>query len=438
MLLTILYFSTNSRFTQRHRLCYDIPMNLPKEFVVEMNNLPELTDFDGFMASYDKAPVKSLRINPLKVPDPECILEDIGISPESDRIPWCETGFYYDDETAPGKHILHEAGAYYIQEASAMAPVEALDIKHGERILDLCAAPGGKSTQIAGHLMGSGILVSNEIIPKRAEILSENIERLGVPNALILCCEPAEIADRFPEFFDKVLVDAPCSGEGMFRKNPDAVKEWSPKAVENCADRQRDILDQAATTLKPGGRLVYSTCTFNRKENEGTIEDFLTGHPDWKLIKMQRFFPHAHRCEGHFAAVLEKSGEAIELSSPKMCEERRIETFGDNLYLLPESCPDLSGLKVVRAGLHLGAIKKGRFEPAHALAMSSVPGMLPVPFLEVSEDPAKSYIRGETFSAPKLPKGWYVICYRGISIGWGKCAAGIMKNHYPKGLRKIL
>ena len=397
-----------------------------------------------FMSTYSAPPTRSLRLNPLKTAtDDASILSETGIIADGtrlndiDSVPWCEQGYYYTDDITPGKHILHEGGAYYIQEASAMAPAVLLDPQPGEIVLDLCAAPGGKSTQIAGMMMGQGMLVSNEIIPKRADILSENIERMGVPNALVTNQDPGFIAEFFPEYFDKILVDAPCSGEGMFRKNPDAIGEWSKGSVLMCAARQKDILDTAAGCLRPGGRLVYSTCTFSKEENEDVIDNFLTAHPDYRLEEMHRYFPHTHRCEGHFAALLARKGKPMPPTASLLDNDRQLMSFGDNIYLLPEHCPDLSGLKVVRPGLHIGAIKKDRFEPAHALAMSAVPGMLPVPFLEVPYETAKAYIRGEIFSYDGK-KGWYIICYHGISLGWGKCAAGVMKNHYPKGLRKNL
>ena len=243
-------------------------------------------------------------------------------------VPWCPTGFYYDPETRPGLHPLHAAGAYYLQEPSAMAPVELLDPRPGERVLDLCAAPGGKSTQIAGKLAGRGLLVCNELQPKRAAVLASNIERLGVANALVLNEHPARLAERFPAYFDRVLVDAPCSGEGMFRKHDAASQDWSPETVAMCARRQAEILDCAAAMLKPGGRLVYSTCTFSPEENEGSIEAFLQrnpdfcvieteapcfapGRPDWAggdptLARCFRLWPHRLLGEGHFAAVLQK------------------------------------------------------------------------------------------------------------------------------------
>jgi 16S rRNA C967 or C1407 C5-methylase (RsmB/RsmF family)/NOL1/NOP2/fmu family ribosome biogenesis protein len=268
-------------------------------------------------------------------------------------VPWCPTGFYYDPETRPGLHPYHAAGAYYLQEPSAMAPAELLDPQPGERVLDLCAAPGGKTTQIAGKLAGEGLLVCNEIHPKRAGILASNVERLGIANARVLNEHPAKLAERFPDYFDRVLVDAPCSGEGMFRKHDAAFEDWSPETVAMCARRQAEILDSAAAMLRPGGRLVYSTCTFSPEENEGSVAGFLSrhpefevaearadvgilrdskefgpygapGHPEWAdgnpaLAKTIRLWPHKLRGEGHFAAVLIKKavgGGAFDAPNP--------------------------------------------------------------------------------------------------------------------------
>ena len=278
-------------------------ITLPADFTNRMKDM--LADeYDRFIACYDMPPVKSLRLNIRRI-DP------LSYAQMSRKFTGCDDpkrvdvyphGYYYEDER-PGKSAYHEAGAYYIQEASAMLPATLLDIDGSSlKVLDLCAAPGGKSTQIADMMNGRGLLVSNEIIPSRASVLSENIERLGVENALVISADPVDLADRFPCFFDRILVDAPCSGEGMFRRNPEAVKEWSPENVDMCAKRQDMILDCAANMLASGGKIVYSTCTFSPEEDEGSTERFLERHPEFSICDApQRLYPHKFRGEGHFA-----------------------------------------------------------------------------------------------------------------------------------------
>ena len=361
---------------------------LPQEFVERMTRL--LGEEAGdFFASYDRPRNTGLRINTLKAkntPLPFC----------SAPIPWAENGYYLQEGTRPGLHSFHDAGVYYLQEPSAMAPVGLLDVQPGQRVLDLCAAPGGKTTQIAEKLQGQGLLVCNEIHPKRASIFSSNIERLGVTNALVLNEHPAKLADRFPAYFHRILVDAPCSGEGMFRKEDAAVTDWSPETVSMCAARQTEILNSAAQMLAPGGVLVYSTCTFAPEENEGVISRFLHSHrefsvkavdapwfssacPHWieeapeEIRHCFRLLPHKLRGEGHFAAVLQKAegGEAsflpLEKTAPMPAPvkdflplEGNVLTFGETLFLAPRELPALKGLKVLRVGLELGELKKER------------------------------------------------------------------------------
>lgn len=338
-----------------------------------------------------------------------------------------------------------------------MAPACALGALPGERILDLCAAPGGKSTQIADALGGQGLLICNEIHPQRAKILSENVERMGVGNALVLNHEPAYLAHRFPEAFDRILVDAPCSGEGMFRKNEEAAGQWSADNVAMCAARQREIMEYAAGMLKKGGVMVYSTCTFAPEENEENVNWFLKEHPEFSLEESRRLWPHKVKGEGHFLARFTKDGDSkgeaavfgVERGiKEKDCKEwlafkskylkRDFQgiyvIFGGQLYLVPEECPSLKGLKALRAGLHLGTVKKDRFEPSHALALFLKPEEA-VFSHDLSLEQAGKYVKGETFAA-EGEKGWYLICVEGYSLGFGKLSGGIMKNHYPKGLRK--
>lgn len=441
---------------------------IPHGFTARMQALlgPEYT---AFAESYSCPRNVGLRLNPLKA-DPPPVPEGFSLRP----VPWAENGFFYDPHTRPGLHPWHEAGLYYMQEPSAMAPAELLDIRPGMRVLDLCAAPGGKSTQLAAKLNGRGILVSNEIHPQRARILSRNLERCAAANVLVLNEHPARLAERFTGWFDRIVVDAPCSGEGMFRKEEAAGQDWSEDIVQMCADRQYEVLCSAAEMLAPGGRLVYSTCTFAPQENEGVVSRFLRSHPDFSVadVKNQyfspgrpdwiddpapglertfRLWPHKLSGEGHYAAVLEKAqaGGRTELPSPAAerlpgeldafrkelsaaLPEGKPVSFGQTLYLAPEETPELRGLKVLRPGLELGQVLKGRFEPAHAWALwlkeaATVHNLSP-------EDPAVGrWLRGDTVST--AAKGWTLLTVGGLSLSWGKASGGILKNHFPKGLR---
>ncbi len=344
-----------------------------------------------------------------------------------------------------------------------MAPVALLDPQPGETICDLCAAPGGKATQIAGRMQGQGFLLCNEWSPKRAKILSRNIERLGVPNALVMSEHPANLAKQYPGYFDRVLVDAPCSGEGMFRKEEAAVTDWSQETVEMCARRQAEILHSAALLVRPGGRLVYSTCTFAPEEDEDAVANFLAAHPEFEAEEISapwfvpgengshRMWPHNLLGEGHFAAVLRKTaGEeadtplAKEEKLPKQWQEFAKElsiclpegkaiSFGQNLYWAPVQLPDLTRMKVLRPGLELGTVKKDRFEPAHALALWLTTCKNMQRYAPDSQE-VKDYLHGEV--VPSAVKGWCLVKAGDYSIGWGKGDGRVLKNHYPKGLRR--
>ena len=378
-------------------------------------------------------------------------------------VPWEPMGFYYDIESRPGLHPYHEAGVYYLQEASAMAPVALLDPQPGERVCDLCAAPGGKSTQIAGRMQGQGFLLCNEYSPKRAKVLSRNIERLGVANALVTNETVDALAKRLPGFFHRVLIDAPCSGEGMFRKEEAAVTDWSEETVAMCAARQRDILNAGAKLVRPGGRLVYSTCTFAPEENEEAVKAFLEENPDFcpEAVSapwftpagegMFRLWPHKLLGEGHFAAVLRRKGdeEVPEVphdrqSLPKQWTEFAKELditlpegkpvlFGQSLYWAPAQMPDIHRMKVLRPGLELGIVKKDRFEPAHALALwlKTCKNVISFP---VDSQEMEHYLHGDVVPCDR--KGWTLVQVDGYAIGWGKGDKTVLKNHYPKGLRR--
>ena len=429
---------------------------LPQEFLERMEKQLG-NEYPAFLESLERPRAVALRFNPLKGQQPE--MEFAG-----ENVPWEPMGYYYDPQSRPGLHPYHEAGVYYLQEASAMAPVQLLDPQPGEKICDLCAAPGGKTTQIAGRMAGEGLLLCNEINPKRAKILSRNIERMGVANALVTNEHPQRLAERLPAFFDRVLIDAPCSGEGMFRKEEAAVTDWSLETVEMCARRQAEILDSGAQMLRPGGRLVYSTCTFAPEEDEMAVAEFLRRHPEFEAEEVVapwfekgengafRMWPHKLLGEGHFAAVLRKKGESDEESGkingeklPKswlefakqmgiQLPDGRAVFFGESLFWLPGEAPELRGLKVMRPGLELGTVKKDRFEPAHALALWLRTCANTEDFAADSAAIA-AYMHGDVISSAK--KGWCLITVDGYSLGWGKGDGRVLKNHYPKGLRRM-
>ncbi|SDC23719.1 16S rRNA C967 or C1407 C5-methylase, RsmB/RsmF family [Paenibacillus sp. UNCCL117] len=461
---------------------------LPPSFLNQMRSQLQ-EEAEAFIRSYDQPRTYGLRLHTHKLAanSPRLLsglIEEFDLTP----VPWCGTGYYYPETAKPGKHPLHAAGAYYIQEPSAMSAVELLDPQPGDVVLDLAAAPGGKSTQIADKLQGQGLLITNEIHPARAKILSENIERMGIANAVVVSAAPQQLAERFPRFFDKLMVDAPCSGEGMFRKDPDAISEWSPAHVEMCAARQLDILQSAVAMLKPGGRLAYSTCTFNEQENEQTVAALLAGFPALRLLRTERIWPHLEQGEGHFVALLELQNELDDREAGKQAEPRSSAAparskrgakpeeegmllfaqladniggpgyaaelqeelgkgspllFGDQLYWLPAGpgsgfSPELlQGLKVLRPGLHLAELKKDRAEPAHALALALTgPIFSRARQLQLTASQAERYLRGEALEAADAAAGWTLAVYEGLPLGWGKASGGQLKNHYPKGLRR--
>ncbi|QKG84018.1 NOL1/NOP2/sun family putative RNA methylase [Kroppenstedtia pulmonis] len=453
-------------------------MNLPDSYCIQMKRLLR-EEYPSFIATYEEPVSRGLRINSLKISTEEGkILFPFALEP----IPWCDSGFYYDhQQDRPGKHVYHAAGLYYIQDPSAMAPVEALDPKPGEKILDLCAAPGGKTTQIAAKMQGQGILVANEISSQRRKALVENLERCGVRNALVLGESPQLLSTRFSGYFDRILIDAPCSGEGMFRKDPESCQRWSPKATELCADLQLEILDAAAPMLRPGGILTYSTCTFNPVENEQVLQLFLERNPAFRLQKVPgsthfqpsrsdwakgnadlslgaRLWPHRLKGEGHFVSVLVKEAgptgtkqrpgkfppvhnDARQALKSFVSENLNVELnglftmYGDHLYHVHKNTPSLKGLKVERPGLYLGQVKGKRLVPSHAWAMSLSTDQVKQTHSFSTEDPELySYLRGEALPVNR-PKGWTLVTVDRFPLGWGKVSGGLLKNHYPKWLR---
>ena len=459
-------------------------MNLPIEFEKKMKAFLG-DEWDDFLYSYDNNRFQALRFNTLKVQSPEermRILKTLKISSDK-KVSWANEAYYFDENVRPGKHPYHEMGLYYIQEPSAMSAAALLAPKPGMRVLDLCAAPGGKSTQLATYLGDSGLLVSNEINTQRSRILSQNIERMGIKNAIVTNEDSFVLASHFPGFFNAIQVDAPCSGEGMFRKLPEAIEQWSMENVAICAERQKEILDNAAVMLKPGGVIVYSTCTFSKEENEDVIEYFLERHPDFTLEEMERFWPHKVDGEGHFVAKLVRRGcvytdlkadrktkknknsknrknetkpaltkenmkllsefldETISEDMAAWIKNSRLVMFGEQLYRLPDMEVDIKGLKVQRAGLHIGEFKKQRFEPSHSLALAlKISEAKNVVKLTWDDPQTTGFFNGQSVmlsdeQAAECKKGWALVCVDGYTAGWGKVNGAQVKNHYPKGLR---
>lgn len=451
-------------------------MNLPVRFCEKMHRLLK-DDYEEFIEGYNGENHFSLRVNTIKANVDQFCAENLF---DLEKVDWCPTGFYYNGVYRPGKHPYHRAGVYYIQEASAMGPVVAAEIEKGDKVLDLCAAPGGKSSGAAAALNGSGILVTNEIVSSRAKILSSNLERMGVRNAVVTNESPADLEKFFPGYFDKIIVDAPCSGEGMFRKDPKAAREWSPQAVEACAIRQRLILESADKMLAPGGKIIYSTCTFSPEENEMTVADFVRNHPEYTIIKPEvhhffspgrpdwadgnprlentmRLFPYKLKGEGHYIAVMQKNGgqsgkvkciapiknrkviapwDNFRKSSLNIPDFENYLTVGNTLYAMPSNMPDFSKIKVLRAGLRLGEIKKDRFEPDHSLAMALKPSdAFTVENLDIDDPKVNEYLTGQQIETINSYKGYRLIAVNGYTIGWGKSDGNVIKNHYPKGLR---
>lgn len=433
--------------------------NLPEKFIENMKRqLPE-NEWEAFFACYDKKPFKGARLNPLKG-DRYALKAKMPFL--WGQVAWEENGYYVAQEKLGGS-VYHFAGAFYSQEPSAMCAAPLLEAKPGEKVLDLCSAPGGKGTQLACVMEGKGIIVLNEPISSRAKILSQNVERLGIKNAVVLNEYPEALAKKFKGYFDKILVDAPCSGEGMFRKNAEeALSEWSEENVVICAERQRGILDCATEMLKEGGRMVYSTCTFALAEDEEQVTEYLARHSEMKLLRQEKLYPHKVEGEGHFAALFEKvakTGEwdsrikdgkpSVTASGEKAYREfekvffkekfaRRLYENNGVLYEIPEGVFDWKGLQTLRVGVRLGEVKNGRFEPAHALAMCvKAAECRNVLDLLETDSRVERYLRGETVDAEELKNGWCVVCVEGLPLGLGKAVNGTIKNHLPKGLRKV-
>lgn len=453
---------------------------LPEKFLSRMEAMLG-EEFPAFLQSYDFPRKFGLRVNTNKI----SVEEFLKISPfHLEPIPWIDNGFFYDENDRPSRHPYYFAGLYYLQEPSAMTPANRFSVNPGEYVLDLCAAPGGKATELGAKLQGNGFLVANDISNSRAKALLRNLELFGIKNSMVTNETPAKLAKYFPEFFDKILVDAPCSGEGMFRKDPDVAKTWDETRPEFFGKLQREIATQAISMLKPGGELLYSTCTFSPIENEGLIsfilenfpeielltlddyEGFTKGCPDWgnkdtRLKKCIRIFPHHMEGEGHFLALMKKNRCSVssritpttkpDKTSKKLLDEffknmsqpldfNRIDIRNENVYYLPEAdTASLKGIKFLRNGLFLGELKKNRFEPSQPFAMSlQMEDFHNIVNLSSSDERAMRYLKGETLilSEAEAPqKGWHLVCTDGFPLGWGKIVGTTLKNKYPAGWR---
>lgn len=471
----------------------DKPSSLPKAFLREMDDLLG-DEYQAFLDSYRDEKTSAIRVNTLKLPIES--FKDLGlfnIDFERDKISWAEEGYYLSGDVNPGKNPLHDAGAYYIQEPSAMSVVGQTHVFEEDRVLDLCAAPGGKSTYILSRLNHKGLLVSNEINPSRIRALGENLERFGAVNSIITNSDSSNLLTFFKGFFDKIFIDAPCSGQGMFRKDDFAIEDWSQDKVDECVVIQRQLIRDAYKMLRAGGMIIYSTCTFTRQENEAIIEDFLGDYPDANLLDMDRIWPHRDRGEGHFCARITKkadkqgdqeaqdsdllafdkdshrdsSRESAKKSKKKQRSKAKsnrknqeylglYEDFAtdylidgglrdvldseltvkeDRLYYQPLDY-DIRGLKVLRSGLFVGEFKKNRFEPAHSLAMALKPSDVKYTLDFANDsDEIRAYLRGESIGTGQS-RGWVLVSVDGVSLGWGKESNGTLKNKYPKGLRR--
>ena len=468
---------------------------MPPEFTARMQELLK-EEWPHLLAAWEEPPHHGLRVNALKIQVGD-LQRRVPFALEP--VPWATGGFYVPPNERPAKHPYYQAGLYYLQEPSAMAPAAALGVRPGDKVLDLCAAPGGKSTHVAALLRGMGLLVSNDNSAERVKALVWNLEHWGAANATVTNEEPARLAQHFPEYFDKILIDAPCSGEGMFRKDPRAVRSWSEYNNTACSMLQGKILEYGAAMLKPGGRMLYSTCTFSPVENEDVIAAFLEKHPGYALCqlpdydgwatgqakwltggappgcqaeiaKTRRLWPHRIRGEGHFLALLEKSTGEFECSSPEYPAGSTVSTaetgkknrypelqpfyvfmeenltrpltgsfvlHGRYVYRLSPGLPVLEDLRMPRPGWFIGSIKYNRFEPSQALAMGlkQEDVQRSVSFTP-DDDNVQRFLKGETILM-EGPKGWTLVCLEEFPIGWAKQTGEYLKNYYPPGWRLL-
>lgn len=460
-------------------------IKIPEKFENKMKELLQ-DEYDKYLQCYDEPRYYGLRVNTNKI----SVEDFLKIAPwPLTPVPWIANGFYYDgDKIQPSKHPYYFAGLYYLQEPSAMTPASRIPVEPGERVLDVCAAPGGKATELGAKLKGEGVLIANDISNSRARGLLKNLELFGIGNMMVISEEPGKLVEYFPEYFDKILIDAPCSGEGMFRKDKKMVKAWEEHGPEFFSKLQRSIITQAAAMLKPGGMILYSTCTFDPLENEKTVEYLLETCPEFKICEMEgyegfcegipkyvedhseeyrktvRIFPHKMQGEGHYLALVKKGDDNTERKNEKPAKSKsgakklpeeleqflkelawdvdksRLDIREERVYYMPENLPMLKGVRFLRSGLLLGEVKKNRFEPSQALAMclkkEEYPRILDLP---VSDDRVIKYLKGETLDVEDITsrkeKGWYLVCVDGYPLGFGKLANQTLKNKYLPGWR---
>ena len=470
-------------------------MVLPQTYEERMRKQLGESEFREYEACLTKRARSALRVNTRKITTDDWT----ALSPFTmRRVPWIANGYYYDDTDAPSKHPYYYAGLYYLQEPSAMTPANLLPIEPGDRVLDLCAAPGGKSTELAAKLQGTGLLVANDISATRAKALLKNLEVFGATNILVISEEPNQLANRFAGYFDKILVDAPCSGEGMFRKQPAIIKNWEQYGTEYYNNLQKSILPKAVEMLKPGGMLLYSTCTFSAMEDEETVAwllkncpemellpviptekagdyadfGFMTGRPDWmeepleETRKCARLFPHRLEGEGHFIALFRKREDALSygrtepfrgysrtselpgeltelLAKLRLRDDRidpsRIVIREERVYAMPQDMPATNGLRVLRSGWYLGDAKKGRFEPSQAFAMGLFSDEYPAVYnLHASDPDTVRYLKCETLEVTEnMPEGNVLVCVDSYPLGFARVKGGSFKNRYLPGWRMM-
>lgn len=437
-------------------------MSLPQAFIEKYKKLLK-EDYHDFLVSFDQPPVAGFRSNPLKE------------GQMSFEHPIADTNWGYYGKVS-GKSIEHVTGLVYSQEPAAQMVGQVAHPKPGMKVLDLAAAPGGKTTHLLSYLNNTGLLVSNEINAKRSHVLAENVERFGARNVIVTNESTERLAKVFPSFFDLIVFDGPCSGEGMFRKDPKAIPYWHEDYPKELASLQKTILSDALAMLAPGGQLVYSTCTWSPEENE-EVATWLLEHKELALVPIQashgmtnshllpgtvRMYPHLFKGEGQFIAKFKDLREPVKTAKislkkvPKktsltkeqdnlwqaFCQKHlavtlqgQYQTFGDHLYLLPEGLPDLSGLRITRNGLHLGTFKKKRFEPSFALGMALKPSEV-IQYIEMDIEQFERYVAGHQISLKTTyPNGWYQVVIKGNGLGFAKVVGDQLKNAYPKGLR---
>jgi len=487
------YFDFQYRYAILISYCYDYAwwreyMGLPKEFADKMQRLLK-DEYEAYVSCFEEPRYYGLRVNTGKISVEE--FQRICPFPVT-PVPWVSNGFYYDGERiSPSKHPYYFAGLYYLQEPSAMTPASRLPIEPGDKVLDVCAAPGGKATELGARLSGKGVIAANDISSSRAKGLLKNMEVSGIGNLLVLSEEPGKLAEYFPEYFDKILIDAPCSGEGMFRKDRKMMRAWEEHGPEYFCKIQRSITLQAAHMLKPGGMLMYSTCTFDERENEQVIRYLLETCPEFQIVEIEpyegfakgrteagqkeglglektvRIFPHRMKGEGHFLALLKKAEapeeknlpetggsfgqknrklpEALELflkDVDKEFEPGRMDIRAGHVYYMPEGLPDMKGIRFLRTGLLMGELKKDRFEPSQAFAMflkkEEYRNVLDFSCADVR---VEKYLKGETLDVDDMAspeeKGWRLVCVDGFPLGWGKLGRAVLKNKYLPGWRLL-